>query len=265
MNGMKLIRSKTFANGTVYALEMDDGYPIEVTDTFLPHYTKDAIGRKQNVLSSSSLGDRTERWMIGVSTMSGSPVGCKFCATGKLPLCRNLTAREIYDQVMFILDRNPGYHPNEAKEFKINYTRMGEPFLNISNVYTAIDMINRNIYARSHHYLSTIGVKGSDFSWIRDNITLQFSVHSFDEAYRDWLIPYKHKMTLEEMGQVATGSNLKTTVNLTMARKEDFDMARLQQIFPKERFFIKLSPINPNCISDENEMGLGIIEQQNLI
>lgn len=31
---------KEFANGTVYALYTKDGYPLEVTDTFLPAYTK---------------------------------------------------------------------------------------------------------------------------------------------------------------------------------------------------------------------------------
>ncbi len=71
--------NRTFANGVVYALKTEDDYPIEVTDTFLPFYTKDAIGRKQNGLNNTELGDRSERWMIGVSTMSGCPVGCKFC------------------------------------------------------------------------------------------------------------------------------------------------------------------------------------------
>ena len=49
---MKEIKKKTFSNGTVYLLETDDGYPVEVTDTFLPYYTKDAIGRKQNKLDN---------------------------------------------------------------------------------------------------------------------------------------------------------------------------------------------------------------------
>jgi len=50
---MNLIRSKSFANGTVYALHTEDGFPVEVTDTHLPYYTKDAIGRKQNTLSDT--------------------------------------------------------------------------------------------------------------------------------------------------------------------------------------------------------------------
>lgn len=46
---------------------------------------------------------------------------------------RNLTWQEITAQVEFIITQN-NLNPIESKEFKINYTRMGEPFLNIENV-----------------------------------------------------------------------------------------------------------------------------------
>lgn len=55
------IKRKDFSNGTVYALKTDDGFLIETTDTFLPSYTKDAIGPKQNKLRDSEVGNRKER------------------------------------------------------------------------------------------------------------------------------------------------------------------------------------------------------------
>jgi len=263
---MRIEKQKDFANGSVFMMRLNDGYPIEVTDTFLPYYTKDAIGRKQNKLKSSDLGSRHDRWMVGVSVMSGCPVGCKFCATGKLKRCRNLTAQEIVDQVMFVINRNKNFDPVLAKEFKINYTRMGEPFLNIENVKKAIEIIDDYFgIGLTHHYISTIGIKGADYSWIKKNVTLQFSVHSFDENYRNWLIPFKNKVTLEEMGRVETDSALKTTINLTMARKEDFDIVKLKKYFPKDKFFVKISPINPNDISNDNGLGVGVIKQRNLV
>ena len=261
---LKEITHKKFANGVVYLLHTEDGHPIEVTDTFLPFYTKDAIGSKQNVLKSSDLGSRLERWMVGVSVMSGCPVGCKFCATGNMKRCRNLTAEEIVQQVQFILDKNIGTWINGAKEFKINYTRMGEPFLNIDNVKAAIKILNE-YNPNIHHYVSTIGIKDADYSWIKSNMTLQFSVHSFDEDYRNWLIPFKHKITLEEMGKIRTASALKTTLNLTMARAEDFSMERLAELFDKDKFFIKISPINENDVSKANKMGEGVIHQANIV
>lgn len=256
--------SKTFANGHVHLLYTEDGFPIEVTDTFLPTYTKDAIGSKQNALQTYDLGSREDRWMVGVSTMSGCPVRCKFCATGKLKRWRKLTADEMVAQVEFILDNNSDFNPTESFEFKINWTRMGEPFLNIEAVREAMKRISLR-YPNVHHYVSTVGIRGSDFSWIEGNTTLQFSVHSFDEDFRNWLIPISKKMTLKEMGQVRTRSSLKTTVNLTLARTEDFDVEALKEWFHKDHFFVKLSPINPNDISNSNDLSEGVIAQTNLV
>lgn len=259
-------RKRTFANGAVYALETEDGYPVEVTDTFLPYYTKDAIGRKQNKLDNYKLGSRDERWMVGVSCMSGCPVACKFCATGQLKKRRNLSAEEIVEQVEFIVNKYGVEQVRRAKEFKINYTRMGEPFLNIDAVRKAIEIIDKKYEGvRVHHYISTIGIKGSDFSWIKDNITLQLSLHSLDEDRRNELIPFKNKMTIEELGQIRTNSELKTTLNMTLVDEADFDIVKLEKYFDKNYFFIKLSPINVNAVSEKNEMGKGIIEGINLL
>lgn len=258
-------KNKLFANGVVYALKTIDGYLVEVTDTFLPYYTKDAIGRKQNFLVNNDLGSRDERWMIGVSCMSGCPLRCQFCATGQMKSWRSLTAEEIFEQVMFVVNNNPEFDPTKSKEFKINYTRMGEPFLNIENVKKAIQMIDEKFGGNVHHYISTIGIKNSDFSWISGNITLQVSLHSLKPSKRDWLIPVKNKMSIEELGQIRTKSNLKTTLNMTLVDEDDFDIEMLAKNFDKEYFFIKLSPINKNCISESKNMGSGIIQGINII
>lgn len=258
------IRKKEFSNGIVYAMKTKDDFLLEVTDTFLPYYTKNAIGRKQNKLDNYDLGNRNERWMIGVSCMSGCPVRCKFCATGQLKKFRNLTAEEIVAQVEFIIKSNPSYNPNNSKEFKINYTRMGEPFLNIEEVKKAIKIIDSK-YPNTHHYISTIGVRGSDFSFIKDNITLQISLHSFVDENRNWLIPFHNKLTIEELGKIRTKSNLKTTINLTLVNNDDFNIDLLNKYFDKDNFFIKLSPINTNEVSDSNNLGNGIIEGINLV
>ncbi len=260
---MKVKKQKNFKNGSVYCIELEDGMLIETTDTFLPFYTKDAIGRKQNMLDNYELGDRSERWMIGVSVMSGCPVRCKFCATGQMKGWRNLTSAEIVSQVTFIVEQS-SLDPRKSKEFKVNYTRMGEPFLNIEAVKDAIEILS-NQYHNIHHYVSTIGVKDADFSWIKDNVTLQLSLHSLDEDYRNWLIPYKNKMTIPQLGNVVTESNLKTTLNLTLVEEKDFNMDKIKQYFNKEKFFIKISPININTTSEKNGLGRGVVQGINLI
>jgi len=257
------VKKKDFSNGTVYALRTDDGRLIETTDTFLPAYTKDAIGKGQNFLNDGDLGSRADRWMIGVSVASGCPVRCKFCATGTMKKYRPLTAAEIVEQVEFVLSKRAEDF-NASFEHKINYTRMGEPFLNIEAVKEAIKIIDSR-YPNTHHYISTIGVSGSDFTWIKDNITLQVSVHSLRDEKRNWLIPYRHKLTMEELGQIRTESHLKTTVNMTLVEELDFDIKELTRLFDKDHFFIKLSPINKNVISIKNDLGDGVINQTNLL
>lgn len=261
---LKEVSKREFANGVVYALRTEDGYLIETTDTFLPRYTKDAIGEKQNALHDKELGSRMDRWMIGVSTMSGCPVHCKFCATGTMKKWRNLTSVEIYQQVLFICGKHPDLHFTDAWEHKVNYTRMGEPFLNIENVKEAIKDIEF-FYPNTHHYISTIGIQGADYSFIRNNITLQVSVHSLREEKRNWLIPYKKKVTLKELGEIRTESSLKTTVNMTLVDESDFDIDKLKELFSPEKFFIKLSPINPNVVSKKNDLNEGIIHANNLV
>lgn len=261
---MKVRNKRVFKNGVVYCIELSDGMLIETTDTFLPYYTKDAIGRKQNYLDNYDLGSRLDRWMVGVSVMSGCPVRCKFCATGQLKKYRNLTDEEIINQIKFVIENNKEYDPTNSKEFKINYTRMGEPYLNIDNVKTAIFEINK-LYPNVHHYISTIGIKDSDFTWIRDNITLQLSLHSLFEENRNWLIPYKNKMSIEELGRIRTESYLKTTLNLTLVNESDFDIDILKRNFDPTYFFIKISPINTNEISEKHKLGGGVIEGINLV
>ena len=262
---LKEIRKREFTNGVVYLLETEDGYRIETTDTFLPFYTKDAVGRKQNNLSSYDVGSRYERWMVGVSVMSGCPVRCKFCATARMKKWRCLTWQEIVQQVKFILERNEPITPHKAKEFKINYTRMGEPFLNIEEVKKAIEHIDSLWPEQVHHYVSTIGIQEADYSWVKDNITLQVSLHSLEDDNRNWLIPYNRKVSIQELGQIRTKSNLKTTVNMTLVDDTDFDIDKLQANFSPDNFFVKLSPINPNCISEKNQLGKGVIEGKNLV
>ena len=120
-------------------------------------------------------------------------------------------------------------------------------------------------YHNTHHYISTIGIKGSDFSFIKGNITLQISLHSFNDEKRNWLIPYKNKMTIKDLGQIRTESNLKTTINLTLVDTSDFNAKKLKKWFDKEYFFVKLSPINPNNISEKNHLGNGVVEGVNLV
>ena len=102
-----------------------------------------------------------------VSSQIGCPVGCVFCATGKNGFVRNLTSREIVEQIM-IMQRDTGLRISN-----VVFMGQGEPLLNIDNVLRAIRIINNvkglNIGAR-HISISTSGnfsmdsFKGESFS-----------------------------------------------------------------------------------------------------
>jgi 23S rRNA (adenine2503-C2)-methyltransferase len=51
---------------------------------------------------------------------------------------------------------------------------------------------------------------------------------------------------------------------MTLVDMADFDIEKLKDNFDPGCFFIKVSPINPNEISEGNDLGTGVIEGVNL-
>jgi 23S rRNA (adenine2503-C2)-methyltransferase len=70
----------------------------------------------------------TERTVICCSVMSGCPVGCTFCGTGK-KFIRNLSDKEIVLQVEHII-KEQNIKTDKVKRFQIMFMSMGEPMLN---------------------------------------------------------------------------------------------------------------------------------------
>jgi 23S rRNA (adenine2503-C2)-methyltransferase len=66
-----------------------------------------------------------------ISSQVGCPLDCKFCATGKMGILRNLTAGEIIEQVLQMNSRS------EAPLTNIVFMGMGEPLLNLDEVLPA--------------------------------------------------------------------------------------------------------------------------------
>ena len=81
-----------------------------------------------------------DRLTVCISSQAGCSLACKFCATGKLKLLRNLASWEIFDQVYLI--NKFSIDKFKSKVTNIVYMGMGEPLLNISNVLKSISLIN---------------------------------------------------------------------------------------------------------------------------
>lgn len=271
---MEIINQKNFGNGRVFALKTKTGKIVETTDTFLPSYTKNAVGRRENSLVNKNFGSRKDRWMIGISTISGCPIKCRFCAAGGR-FHGNLTAKEMLEQVEFILKlNNEEFKPEKAKEFRILFTRMGEPALNYKKINKVIKLLKKE-YPFAEIAISTIGVKNPALNeWLElskeySEIHLQFSIHTTDKEYRDWLIPFNEKLTFEEINQFAkrwiaiSNNKRKISLNFTIVEGSEFNIEKIKKFFPKEYFFIKLSPVNENYYTELNKI-TGAIKQKNL-
>ncbi len=136
------------------------------------------------------------RLTVCVSSQVGCPVGCRFCASGRHGLVRNLSKAEIVDQVVYAC-RQAG-----RKVDNIVLMGMGEPLLNTANVIGALNTINDvekvGCSARGVT-VSTSGVVpgiyelgGAERQW-----NLAVSLHAADEESRARIIPDAYRYDLE--------------------------------------------------------------------
>lgn len=217
--------------------------------------------------------DFYERTVICCSTMSGCPVGCTFCGTGK-KFIRSISHREITDQIDYILhDMNIEDVDKNGERFQIMFMSMGEPFLNYENVKKAITTLHYK-YPNAELLVSTIAPRmDSEFadfitlSKVIPNIGLQFSIHKSNVIERDKLIPYKNKYSLNEIRDYgllwwkATGRHPYLNYCIDGSNNSGKDFARLQSLFSPIVFNFTFSVI---CSSDETMKDAGFKNIQDI-
>lgn len=142
-----------------------------------------------------------ERTVICCSTQSGCPVGCRFCGAGD-KFVRSLTGEEIVAQVTHLLSDH-SIDAARVKKMQVMFMSMGEPLLNWHGLADALpDLAAR--YPEARLLISTSGPKVDyapliAFSKRIPQIGLQFSVHESTDEARNKLIPFKQKLTLEQI------------------------------------------------------------------
>ena len=132
-----------------------------------------------------------ERITICISSMSGCPVGCKFCATGRMKNNRILDEQEIIDQVMYF--KRKLAKKNESVT-NIVFMGMGEPLLNLSNVLKAIKILTDPELiglGRRRITLSTVGFLEPlrEFFKANTGVKLAISLHAPTQKLREFLMP----------------------------------------------------------------------------
>jgi len=146
-----------------------------------------------------------ERTVICCSTQSGCPIGCRFCGAGDA-FVRSLTWEEIATQPKYLL-KEAGFSSKEEiasiKRLQIMFMSMGEPLLNLKNMEIVLHIL-WNEYPNARLLISTSAPrvdynKVRDISVKYDTVGLQFSIHKSTDEERNKLIPFKEKLTLNEI------------------------------------------------------------------
>lgn len=131
-----------------------------------------------------------------VSSQVGCAVNCSFCATGKRGFIRNLTYKEIIEQVLTI-QRDTG-----LKVTNIVFMGQGEPLLNLDNVLKAIEIFNNEFQIGARRItISTSGIipKIKELAKSKLQSTLAISLHSPNHENRKKLMPIEEKYPLSEL------------------------------------------------------------------
>jgi 23S rRNA (adenine2503-C2)-methyltransferase len=79
--------------------------------------------------------ERQGRFTVCVSSQVGCALGCKFCATGRMGLTRNLETWEIVEQVRVVRRHLP-----HGRIHGVVFQGMGEPMANLERVLEAIEV-----------------------------------------------------------------------------------------------------------------------------
>src|SRR5690349_23511851 len=122
---------------------------------------------------------RDGRRSICVSSQSGCPLTCTFCATGAMRFGRNLTASEILDQALHFRRSEPVDH--------CVFMGMGEPMLNLDHVLAAARRLPDVGITHRRTTVSTVGWLPALTRFVdevQEPIRLALSLHAPEDSLR---------------------------------------------------------------------------------
>jgi 23S rRNA (adenine2503-C2)-methyltransferase len=173
LSTLTVVRQDEARDGTIKTLfHTHDGHPVEAV---LMRY-------------------RDGRRSICVSSQSGCPLTCTFCATGAMQFRRNLTAWEIVDQAL--------HFRRIEKVDHCVFMGMGEPMLNFDHVLDAARRLPDLGITYRRTTISTVGwLPGLRrfVDEVEEPIRLALSLHAADPALRSTMMPVNDRYPLAEV------------------------------------------------------------------
>jgi 23S rRNA (adenine2503-C2)-methyltransferase len=136
---------------------------------------------------------RDGRRSLCLSSQSGCPLTCTFCATGTMRFGRNLTVSEILDQALHFRRIEPVDHAV--------FMGMGEPLMNLDNVLAACERLPAIGITSRRTAISTVGWIPGIERMTREGppVRLALSLHAADESLRSELMPVNDRYPLPDV------------------------------------------------------------------
>jgi 23S rRNA (adenine2503-C2)-methyltransferase len=228
---LELEREAKASDGTVKALfRTSEGHPVEAV---LMRY-------------------RDGRRSLCLSSQSGCPLTCTFCATGQMRFGRNLTPSEILDQALHFRRIEPVDHAV--------FMGMGEPMLNLDSVLEAARSLPDLGITWRRTTISTVGwLPGLTrfIDEVEEPIRLALSLHAATDELRSELMPVNERYpladVLAECERYFKLRRRKVFVEYVMLRgvNDRVEQARsLADLLDPKVFKVNLIPYNPTGMYD---------------
>lgn len=212
-NLSKELREKLTSNFFIDAITLDD-QQISNDKTIKCAFSI----ADSNQVMEGVLIPTTSRTTACISSQVGCSLACKFCATGRLKLLRNLTAGEIVDQVVYL--KNQAEERYGLSLSNIVYMGMGEPLLNYKNVLRSVELITseeglgmspRRITVSTAGIAKMIKKLGDDE--VKFNLAL--SLHAADDEKRNAIMEINETNNLEALAEALVYFHEKTGTRVT--------------------------------------------------
>jgi 23S rRNA (adenine2503-C2)-methyltransferase len=136
---------------------------------------------------------RDGRRSLCLSSQSGCPLTCTFCATGAMRFGRNLSASEILDQALH-------FRRSESVNHAV-FMGMGEPMMNLDAVLETCERLPSLGIATSHTTVSTVGWAPGIERLAREGprVRLALSLHAPEDGLRSELMAVNDRYSIAEV------------------------------------------------------------------
>ena len=156
---------------------------------------------------------RDGRRSLCLSSQSGCPLTCTFCATGAMRFGRNLTASEILDQALHFRrflrtaggspsasERGAGRPAGDSPDHVV-FMGMGEPMMNLDHVLAACERLPDLGVTHRRTAISTVGwIPGIDrLAQSELPVRLALSLHAADDDLRSQIMPVNERYPLADV------------------------------------------------------------------